>query len=491
MGTRESPASCFKPHVLMLPFPLQGHITPLMQLSKLLAARGFIITFVTTEFNLGKMLQVKQNLLVNDLITKLGIRLLGIPDSPPHVPPRDLTCDPEAFLASLLFLRTSFDELLKKLVQVQGLHITAIISDSFLLWSQDVADNWCIPRVSFWPQSLTAFACSISLPRIREAYPNMDPFKEEVYKGEGCMLNCIPGLCDFEACRLPFFTLAGEVCAKWLRDHVRVQMDRVNEPLCIICNTFLDLEGEILMHLKAPFLSKPLFTVGPLLPSTFMGGEDGSNDKGTASSLYNEDEECMQWLDGQRPRSILYISLGSLSIFEERDVCEIAMGLEACKVPFLWVIRSATSDLTSVLQNAQGKVIQWAPQLRVLSHEAVGGFLTHCGWNSTLESICLGVPVIGWPQMMDQNTNCWLQVEKLKVGLQLELDTASRVQHVGVEKAVRSLMLEEEDSHMRTRASNFSFLAQNAYATSLASNLDSLVHTILTSTTSLPSFQSQ
>ncbi|MCO5600747.1 hypothetical protein L7F22_054862 [Adiantum nelumboides] len=263
------------------------------------------------------------------------------------------------------------------MVEDEGLHITCIISDSFLLWSQDVANKWRISRVSFWPQSLTAFACSISLPNIMAAYPNLDLFKDEVYRSEACrVVNCIPGLPDFAACRLPFLSLGGDMNVKWLSHHLRVQMERVNEPLCIICNTF------------------------PLLKRSLTKG--------------------------------------------------------------------------------QGKVIKWAPQLRVLSHDAVGGFFTHCGWNSTLESVSLGVPVIGWPQMMDQNTNCWFQVEKLKVGLRLELDTTWKVGHEGVGKAVRALMQEEEGDHMRARARNFSSLAQHAFKTSLGLNLDSFVQAILT-----------
>ncbi|KAI5083042.1 hypothetical protein GOP47_0002785 [Adiantum capillus-veneris] len=262
----------------------QGHITPLMQLSKLLAARGFDITFVTTHFNVAKMLKAKQA----GAHLPMGIRLLGIPDGLPPSHPRDSSGDLEAFFGSLLVLHASFDELVRQMLQEQGLHITCIISDSFLLWSQDVANKWCIPRVSFWPQSLTAFACGISVPQIKAAYPNLDPFNHEVYSNEACRVqNCIPGLLDIAASKLPFLFPS----VNWLRHHLQVQMDRVNEPLCIICNTFPDLEQEMVTHLKAPLLSKPIFTLGPLLPSAFLGGQYGKDDKGTGSSLHDEDEQ--------------------------------------------------------------------------------------------------------------------------------------------------------------------------------------------------------
>ncbi|MCO5596567.1 hypothetical protein L7F22_050632 [Adiantum nelumboides] len=170
---------------------------------------------------------------------------------------------------------------------------------------------------------------------------DLDPFDHEVYRSDAPrVLNCIPGLPNMDARKLPHFAIGGEVAVNWLKQHLLQQMERVNEPLGIICNTFPALEAEVLTNLKPPVLSKPFFTLGPLLPSTFLGGHDGIDDKGTGSSLYDEDKECMQWLDTQCPRSILYISLGGFAIHNEEDVLEIAKGLEACNVPFLWAIRS-------------------------------------------------------------------------------------------------------------------------------------------------------
>eukprot|EP00250_Pteridium_aquilinum_P013798 c21579_g1_i1 orf=126-1613(+) len=487
-------SSAPKPHVIMMPFPLQGHITPLMQLSKLLAARGFAVTFVTSEFNVKQMREAKQELKGSDL-RKLGIELVGIPDGRLGIPGCECMVQPQDFLASLLFLHTSFDELVGRMVQEEGLTITCIISDSFLVWTQDVANKWRIPRVAFWPNSLATLSCCISLPTIMAASPHLDPFKPQVYESaEGQspeLLNCIPGISQIAMCRLPFHTLGGEDSEEWLREHVPSQMERVNEPLCFIANSFPDLEREIHNGLKELLPSKSIFTLGPLLPTAFLGGHNDALGKGTGSSLCNEDTECMQWLDKQAPRSVIYISFGSIAVLEEREVREIALGLAASQQPFLWVLRSAACEPALAAIKKQGKVIRWAPQLRVLSHEAVGGFLTHCGWNSTLESVGMGVPVIGWPQMMDQMTNCWFLVEKLKVGVRIELDESMRVGHAGVERAVRTLMQEEEGRRIRARASKFHTSFLSAFTTSLPSNLDSFVDTILSSSTNHPSLQSQ
>lgn len=468
-----------KPHVVMMPYPLLGHIMPLLHLSKLLAARGFAITFITSEFNVRKMLRAKQEL------NNLGIKLVGIPDGLQETQERECMTEPEEFLASLIYMHTCFDKLVGTMVEEEGLTIACIISDSSLLETQDVANKLRIPRVSFWPNSLTTFACSISLPKIMAASPNLDPFKAQVYKnGAGELLDCIPGISEIGTCTLPFYTLGGENSRdseEWLRHNVQSQMERVNEPLCIICNSFPDLEMEVHTQLNELLpVGTPMFTLGPLFLSDTVAAEED-----------NENEEYMQWLDTQRPRSVLYISLGSVAVVPDREIQEIALGLEASKQPFLWVLRSPPCETAlcwfSEVGRGRGKVIRWASQVRVLSHEAVGGFLTHCGWNSTLESVSKGVPVLAWPQMMDQLTNSWFLVEKLKVGVRLELDESRSIDRAGVEKGIRTLMQEDQGRLLRARASHFPPLAQSAITASLPSYLDSLVHSILSSHTNCSS----
>ncbi|KAI5083128.1 hypothetical protein GOP47_0002871 [Adiantum capillus-veneris] len=469
----DSPPS---PHLLVLPYPLQGHITPLMQLSKLLASRGFSITFVTTDFILKQMLKARQALPADDL-HRLGITLTGISDGLHDLHERNCMLQPLDFVASVLFMQTSFDELVGRMVQEQGRHISCIISDSFLLGSQDVADKWHIPRIAYWPNSLAALACCISLPRIMAESSNLDPFKPQVYEEESQeLVTCIPGIPEIQACMLPFHTLGGENSELWMRHHIESQIQRVNKPLCFIVNSFPELERDIYTHFEDLLPSKPILPLGPLLPSTFLGGHD---DPGTGSSLCDEDEECMQWLDKQTPKSVLYISLGSISTMDEKDLLEFASGLLASNQPFLWVFRPASCESPPDMEMPIGKVIKWAPQLRVLSHEAIGGFLTHCGWNSTLESLSLGVPMLAWPHMLDQLTNCWFLVEKLKVGLRLELDESKKVGRIGVENGIRKLMQEEEAQSMRDRASKFQHLAQSYFKDTLASSLDSLLKMIV------------
>ncbi|MCO5582104.1 hypothetical protein L7F22_035994 [Adiantum nelumboides] len=452
-----------------------------MQLSKLLASRGFAITFVVSDTILKQMLNARQDLPA-DHLQRLGITLVGIGDGLDDSCKRHCMLQYEDFIASVLFMHTSFDELVGRMVQGEGFPINCIISDSFLLWSQDVADKWHIPRIAFWPNSLAAFACSISLPSIMTESPNLDPLKAQVYEAESQeLVTCIPGIPEIQACMLPFRTLGGKHSELWLRHHIESQIERVNAPICFIVNSFPELEGDIYTHLQEFLPSKPILTLGPLLPSTFLGGDD---DCGTGSSLFDEDEECMQWLDKQSPNSVLYISFGSISTMNEKDLLEFTLGLFASNQPFLWVFGStgeSTGESPPTLENSLGKIINWAPQARVLSHKAVGGFLTHCGWNSTLESLSSGVPVLGWPHMLDQSTNCWFLVEKLKVGLRIELEDCKRVGRIGVEKGIRKLMQEKESQFMRERASTFQRLAKASFKDTLSLSMDYLVETIASS----------
>ncbi|KAH7278673.1 hypothetical protein KP509_38G051900 [Ceratopteris richardii] len=452
-GYAASPASQM---VIVIPMPLQGHITPLLLLAKLIAAHGFAVTFVLRECQLTDILKRQQG---HSAITRLfhqGVRVVGIPDGSADEAEGDRNLIP-----SMPWLQEPFDDLVKKTVQEHEIEIACILSDSFLVWTQDIANKWNIPRVCFWPQSLATFACSISLPKITEASPDLDPFDDTSFHNsppgrnriEACRaLHCVPGLSGIDASSLPFRS-PNKFAAVWLREQLHKQMERINESACLVINTIADLKQ---MH-------------RPISKSFLSQGVD------TGLSLADEDETCLQWLNLHQPRSVLYISLGSLITIETQSALEIAMALEACNVPFLWVLRSSDTHTGLPLRDSHlGKIVQWTSQLKVLSHEAIGGFLTHCGWNSVLESISHGVPIIAWPHVMDQITNCWYQVEKWRAGVRLEGGSNGGVARLSVEKAVRLLMQENEGKEMRARASSLSLLASSSMKT-LSGTLDSLL----------------
>ena len=134
-------------------------------------------------------------------------------------------------------------------------------------------------------------------------------------------------------------------------------------------------------------------------------------------------DDCAEWLDAQPPRSVVYASVGSVVVPTPCEVAEMAHGLASTGRPFLWVVRPDTQPhlpagfVESV--SGRGAVVAWSPQERVLAHPSTACFLTHCGWNSTLETVAAGVPVVAFPQWGDQCTDARYLVEELGMGVRL------------------------------------------------------------------------
>jgi hypothetical protein len=180
----------------------------------------------------------------------------------------------------------------------------------------------------------------------------------------------------------------------------------------------------------------------------------------------------MGWLDSKKPRSVIYACLGSLCRLVPAQLIELGLGLEASNQPFIWVIKTGDQRYLEELEEwlvkerfeerikGRGLLIKgWAPQVLILSHPAVGGFITHCGWNSTLESVCSGVPMITWPLFAEQFFNEKLVVEVLRIGIKVGVEIPVRwgdeekvgvlVKKDGVEKAIAMLMDGGEEGEKR------------------------------------------
>jgi len=226
----------------------------------------------------------------------------------------------------------------------------------------------------------------------------------------------------------------------------------------VLINTFEELEGRE----AAAALSVngcPAVTIGPVFLPSFLLGRNES----VRSSMWEEDERCVKWLDMHPPESVVYVSFGSLAVKSQQQLQEIALGLEASGQPFLWVLRSdlgngesaALPEAFNQRTKDRALLVSWAPQLKVLSHASVGGFLTHNGWNSILDSISMGIPMFGWPYFGDQSLNCRFAKDVWKVGMdfnELHVDDERLVRREEVESAVRRLMQSEEGINARKNA---------------------------------------
>ncbi|KAK0596986.1 hypothetical protein LWI29_020739 [Acer saccharum] len=232
----------------------------------------------------------------------------------------------------------------------------------------------------------------------------------------------------------------------------------------IIVNTFDSLEPRPLKAitdglcvLNGP--TPPIYSVGPLIVAKDGGGSV---------------PECLTWLDSQPSRSVVFLCFGSLGLFSVDQLEEIATGLERSGQRFLWVVKNPPRghenrsvailerpdpDLDSILPKGfldrtkeRGLVVKmWAPQVEVLNHDSVGGFVTHCGWNSMLEAVCAGVPMVAWPLYSEQRFNRIMMVEEIKIGLPMVESENGFVSSSEVEKRVRELMDSEEGDSIRKR----------------------------------------
>ncbi|MED6193099.1 hypothetical protein PIB30_015752 [Stylosanthes scabra] len=256
----------------------------------------------------------------------------------------------------------------------------------------------------------------------------------------------------------------------------------------VIWNTFHDLESSPISYLSQEF-QIPFFPIGPFhkYPS--------SSSSSSSSSLLSEDQSCISWLDKHKPNSVIYVSFESLAAITAAQFLEIAWGLASSMQPFLWVVREGMvkdENKESVeypplprgfIENVEGRgyIVKGAPQQEVLAHKAVGAFWTHCGWNSTMESISEGVPMICMPFFTDQKVNARYVSSVWKIGVQFE----GEVKREEVVKMIRGLIdgnnNNKEGLEIRERALDLKEKARVSWnhGGSSYTNLDALVNYVL------------
>ena len=244
----------------------------------------------------------------------------------------------------------------------------------------------------------------------------------------------------------------------------------------VVVNTSEGIEAPELAALRRE-LSRPAFAVGPLhLLSRAPAAAE--------QTLRAADRGCLAWLDARPPRSVLYVSLGSVAAVGRAAFEETAWGLAGSGVPFLWVVRPGSvagagddeappplPDGFGEETRGRGKVVAWAPQREVLGHAAIGAFWTHCGWNSTLESVCEGVPMLVQPCFADQMANARYVTHRWGVGMEV----GEVVERGRVAEAVARLMVGEDGARMRERARHLQMQASAA----ASSAMDSLVQNMV------------
>ncbi|XP_015873847.3 UDP-glucose iridoid glucosyltransferase [Ziziphus jujuba] len=406
--------------LVLVPCPLQGHINPMLQLGTILESRGFSITIAHTSYNSPNP------------ETHPEFSFLLIPDG---LSDRDISSGD--LISLVLNINHNCKESLNQLIQQEDPHrkeIACIISDELMYFAEAVAANLKLPSIVLRTTSAaTALAWSAVLElKAQGLIPFQDSRSHDL----------VPKLHPLRFKDLPISIFADfETAAK-----LAVYSYRNRTSSAVIWNTMDCLEQSRLLQVQQEH-KVPIFPIAPMHTIA----------PHTSGSLLKEDRSCMEWLDKQSHNSVIYVSLGSIAFLSEKEVEEMAWGLDNSEQPFLWVVRPGSisgSDWIELLPQGfrngvgeRGCIVKWAPQKEVLAHEAVGGFWSHCGWNSTLESICEGVPMICRPCFGDQRVNARYVSHEWRIGIELE-----KLEREEIERAVRKLILGNEGKEMRERA---------------------------------------
>ncbi|KAJ0974974.1 hypothetical protein J5N97_016939 [Dioscorea zingiberensis] len=280
------------------------------------------------------------------------------------------------------------------------------------------------------------------------------PFKNESDLSNGYLdtpVDWIPGLKNMRLRDLPSFIRTTDPDDTFL-NYIKIEGQKAFEATAIIINTFDELEDEVLSAMAT--ILPPIYTVGPisLLCSQFPVTQSSS----IGSSFLKEDESCLEWLDERDRESVVYVNFGSLAVVSNEQLIEFAWGLANSKHNFLWILRpDLVSGEAAVLPEefldeikGRGFLASWCPQERVLSHPSVRGFLTHSGWNSTMESVSAGKPMICWPYFADQPINCRYVCNEWGMGMEID----NEVKREQVEELIAELMDGEKGKEMKKKA---------------------------------------
>ncbi|XP_074263061.1 7-deoxyloganetin glucosyltransferase-like [Silene latifolia] len=467
-----------KPHAICIPCPGQGHITPMLKLAKILHSKGFHITFVHTEYNRNRFLRSNGP---NALDGLPSFRFEAIPDGLP-LTEADSTQDVLSLCDSIdRLMLEPFKELVAWLNEDPSVpRVSCIVSDLGMPFTLDAAEEFGVPEVMFWTASVCGLLGYAQYDKLVEM--NIVPFKDENFHTNGDLdqvLDWIPSMENIRLRDMPSFIRTTNP-DDYLLNYMRRQINHTKRASAIIFNSYDALEHGALDALSPDF--PPLYTLGPL---EFLLDPIEANNKETkslTSSLWKEDPHCLEWLDSYNHNSVVYVNFGSITVMTNDQLVEFAWGIANSHQPFLWITRpDIISGDSAVLPpefleevKGRGLIVSWCNQEKVLGHPAIGGFLTHCGWNSTIESISQGVPMICWPFFAEQQTNCWYCCTKWGIGMEID----SNVKRNVVEKQVRELMEGEKGKEMKKRVMEWKVLGEKAstspYGTSYA-NIDNVI----------------
>lgn len=467
-------------HIFFFPFMAHGHMIPTIDMAKLFASRGVKATIVTTPLNeplVSRTIQRSKGLGfdINIKTIKFPAVEVGLPEGCENADSITSHETQGEMTANFFMATTMLQQPLEKLLQ--ECHPDCLIADMFLPWTTDAAAKFGIPRLVFHGISCFSLCASDCLNRYK-------PYKKVSSDSELFVVPELPGDIKFTSKQLPDY-MKQNVETDFTRLIQKVR-DSSLKSYGIVVNSFYELESDYANFFKE--LGRKAWHIGPV--SLCNREFEDKAQRGKEASI--DEHECLKWLDSKKPNSVVYLCFGTVANFSDSQLKEIAIALEASGQQFIWVVRKdkKAKDEEEWLpegfekrMESKGLIIRgWAPQVVILDHEAVGAFVTHCGWNSTIEGIAAGKPMVTWPVSAEQFFNEKLVTDVLKIGVAVGVQQwvtvyGDRITSGAVEKAVTRIMTGEEAKEMRSRVEALGGMAKRAIEEdgSSYSNLNALI----------------
>ncbi|KAI3454744.1 hypothetical protein Pfo_011407 [Paulownia fortunei] len=410
-------------HILVVSYPLQGHAAPLMKLSHQITKFGTKVTFLTMNSTCARMTSA----MTESENWNHRIQIISIPDG---LELESGWKDQEKLQESVQRVMPGYlEDLLKKTNQSPNCsdRISGVIVDSPLACMLGIPKKMGIKIAIFWCSSPGCLALGLKIPQLIESkFIDNDgtPLKNENIK-------LLPNMPDMATTDLMWYFPGDTNLQKAIFHVTKGIIHHMSNADWILCNWFQELDP------AAHNLTPNILSIGPLLAN----GQ-------SAGSFCSEDTTCLTWLDKQPKSSVVYVAFGSTSRFNQQQLDELAMGLELMGRPFLWVAWSGLNDGSSPTYSNEfikrvadrGKIVEWAQQEVVLGHPSTACFITHCGWNSFMESLSIGVPLLCWPYFGDQLYTQTCICDAWRVGMWLKADEGGIVSRHEIKQKVEELM---------------------------------------------------
>ncbi|PIA32104.1 hypothetical protein AQUCO_04500003v1 [Aquilegia coerulea] len=414
--------------------PAQGHINPMLNFAKRLVTKRVKVT-IAIPLSKAKSIETDNSKITIELYSD------GFEDGG----------ESRTFVSKLKRFKEVGTKNVSKLIenhQNSKYPIKCIIYSSVMPYVQDIAKQYGLIGASFFTQSCAVNSIYYHVYHGHLTTPVQDPPIS------------LPGLPSLETHELPSVMSVADPDQEPDRSVLHLltdQFSNVEETNWFLFNTFDRLEDEVVKWAVKQWPEK-VISIGPTVPSIYL--ENGPKASEPDSSPY------IEWLNTMDTGSVVYVSFGSVAKLGEDQIGELACGIKRSNMYFLWVVRDEEQHkLPTKFQDdisKKGLVVSWCSQLEVLAHKAVGCFLTHCGWNSTIEALSLGVPMVAMPQYIDQHTDAKFVEDIWRVGIRAKLDDKGIVRREEIENCIKYVMQGGRRDKFKKNAVTWKELAKEA-----------------------------